>query len=154
MTPEETFDFHIRWAWHKIARIYNARATGYGKDFTMSMGYMLLNIDPEEGTLSTKLGPKMGMEPTSLTRMISSMEEKGLIKRVPDPGDKRKVWIVMTEMGQEGRNVARQTVREFNEKLNKKLSTKEKTDFFHTIQKINSILDNENIFDHEGETEH
>ena len=74
MKPEETFDFHIRWAWARISRMYNAQAANFGG--TMSIGYVLLNID-REGTPSTKLGPKMGMESRSLTRTLKGMEEMG-----------------------------------------------------------------------------
>ena len=74
MKPEETIDFHIRWAWHSIARLYNIEAARLGG--SMSVGYVLLNIDLEKGCPSTKLGTKMGMEPRSLTRTLKSMEKK------------------------------------------------------------------------------
>ena len=45
----------------------------------MATGFALLSIDPEKGTPSTSLGPKMGMEATSLSRTLKTMEEKGLI---------------------------------------------------------------------------
>jgi DNA-binding MarR family transcriptional regulator len=86
MKPEETIDFHIRWAWAKISRMYNTEASKNGG--SMSIGYVLLNVD-KEGTPSTQLGPRMGMEPTSLTRILNSMEEQGLIVRRPDTKDKR-----------------------------------------------------------------
>ena len=92
MKPEETIDFHIRWAWHGIARIYNPEAAQHG--LTMSTGYVLLSIDHLVGTPSTKLGPMMGMEPRSLVRTLQSMEEDGLIKRKPDKIDKRVKVIV------------------------------------------------------------
>ena len=78
MPAEDTADFHIRWSWYNIARMYNLKAAEL--DGTMAIGYALLNID-KEGTPSTKLGPKMGMEPRSLTRMIKSLEKKGFIEK-------------------------------------------------------------------------
>jgi len=96
MKPEETIDFHIRWVWAKIARMYNAQAAQHGG--SMSIGYILLNID-KEGTHSTKLGPKMGMEPRSLTRTLKTMEEKGLISRKVDANDRRMVRVFLTEEG-------------------------------------------------------
>ena len=51
----------------------------------MATGFTLLSIDPEKGTPSTALGPKMGMEATSLSRILKTMEEKGLITRKPNP---------------------------------------------------------------------
>jgi MarR family transcriptional regulator, organic hydroperoxide resistance regulator len=74
MKPEETIDHPIRWAWHRIARRYNAEAAKHGG--TMSIGYVLLTIDPE-GTPSTKLGPKpwrmtdlYAVPPTSRTNAL------------------------------------------------------------------------------------
>ena len=43
MKSESTFDFHIRWARARISRLYNQQAAEYGG--TMSIGYVLLNID-------------------------------------------------------------------------------------------------------------
>ena len=45
MKPEETIDFHIRWAWHSIARMYNIEASKLGS--TMSVGHTLLSVDTE-----------------------------------------------------------------------------------------------------------
>jgi MarR family transcriptional regulator, organic hydroperoxide resistance regulator len=73
MKPTETADFHIRWSWYNISRMYNTQANEFSG--TMAIGYTLLNID-KDGTPSMKLGPKMGMEPRSLTRMIKSLEER------------------------------------------------------------------------------
>ncbi|HMR56503.1 MAG TPA: MarR family winged helix-turn-helix transcriptional regulator, partial [Cyclobacteriaceae bacterium] len=77
MKREETVDYHIRSAWHAIARMYNQQALKYGG--TMSIGFALLNIDSDKGTPATKIAPLMGLETRSLTRLLKSMEDKGLI---------------------------------------------------------------------------
>jgi DNA-binding MarR family transcriptional regulator len=145
--PEETIDFPIRWAWYRIARMYNIEAAKYGT--TMSVGYALLNIDAEEGTPSTKLGPKMGMEPRSLTRTLKSMEEAGLIKRIPDKKDKRMVRIFLTEMGREKRDQSKEAVLRFNYYVQEKLPKKKLQTFLEVANKINDILDNDGIFENE-----
>jgi DNA-binding MarR family transcriptional regulator len=128
--PEETIDFHVRWAWLKISKMYNQEANKYG--ITQGIGFILLNIDPKEGTPSTQLGPKMGMEPTSLSRTIKSMEEKDLIKRVKDKNDRRVMRIVLTSAGERMREVSRASVVEFNERILKDLS-KEKVEHFKEV---------------------
>ena len=40
------------------------------------LALLYLSIDPKKGTPSTSLGPKMGMEATSLSRTLKSLEEK------------------------------------------------------------------------------
>ena len=62
-----------------IAKMYNEEASKY--DSTMAVAFLLLQIDKEKGTTSTALGPKMGMEPTSLSRLLKRMETNGLMYR-------------------------------------------------------------------------
>ena len=40
MKPQETVDFHIRWSWYNISRMYNTKANEFGG--TMSIGYAFL----------------------------------------------------------------------------------------------------------------
>lgn len=144
MKPEETIDFNIRWAWYRIARFYNNEAAKYGS--SMSVGYVLLNIDVEEGTPSTKLGPKMGMEPRSLTRILKSMEEKGLICRKSDKEDGRMVRIFLTKFGKKTREVSKDTVINFNLAVQKKIPGSKLKIFYEVITELNNILENQEIF--------
>ena len=139
MKPEETIDFHIRWAWHSIARIYNLEASKHGS--TMSVGQTLLNIDIEEGTPSTKLGPKMGMEPRSLTRTLKTMEEKGLIFRQSDKNDKRMVRIFLTDFGKEKRELSKTAVLKFNTAIQNNIEPDKLKEFFRVMKKINKLIE-------------
>src|SRR5690554_8077923 len=85
---EDYVDFHLRHAWHKVSRMYNQKAKAHG--LTMSIGFILLIVD-KEGTPSTQLGPRMGMEPTSLSRTLKTMEKKGYIYRKTDRSEERRV---------------------------------------------------------------
>jgi MarR family transcriptional regulator, organic hydroperoxide resistance regulator len=143
MKPEETVDFHIRWTWSKISRLYNIEAARHGG--SMSIGYILLNID-KEGTPSTKLGPKMGMEARSLTRSLKLMEENGLIIRQPDPIDRRMARVFLTDEGQRMREVSKNVVIRFNERVREVVSETELKSMFSTLQKINQIIELNNIF--------
>ena len=127
MKPEETIDFHIRWAWTKISKAYNSEASKNGG--TMAIGYVLLNID-KEGTPSTRLGPKMGMEPTSLSRLLKNMEEMKLIKRQADKLDKRVVKIMLTSRGAEMREISKDAVIAFNQTIRNVVDPKKLNVFF------------------------
>lgn len=144
MKPEETVDFHIKRTWYAIARMYNDRAGNYGG--TMATGFVLLNIDLKEGTPATKLGPQMGMEPHSLSRTLKSMEEKGLIARKPDPNDGRGVLITLTEEGLNKRNLAKDAVYAFNNRVRDELSEAEINTCIRVLSVINRAIDNKDIF--------
>ncbi|MBP7515034.1 MAG: MarR family transcriptional regulator [Flavobacteriales bacterium] len=143
MRPEETIDHPIRWAWHRIARRYNAEAAKHGG--TMSIGYVLLSIDPE-GTPSTKLGPKMGMEPRSLVRTLQAMEDEGLVKRVADKSDKRIVRIHLTAKGKQKRDVSKETVIRFNTAVRENISPAQLATFHSVMGKINELLEQDELF--------
>ena len=68
-----TIEYALRTAWQSVTNMYNDKASAY--DSTMSMGFTLLSIDAE-GTPSTALGPKMGIESTSLSRILNSLEKR------------------------------------------------------------------------------
>ena len=144
MKPEETIDFNLRWTWLDINRYYNDTANEYGS--SMSVGMVLLNIDLENGTPSTKLGPKMGMESTSLSRILKNMEEKDLIYRKPNPNDGRGVLVCLTEFGLEKREDAKAAVFQFNNTIFNSVNKKDLDAFFRVANSINTLINNKEIF--------
>ena len=143
MKPEETIDFPIRKVWSRISRLYNSEASKYGG--TMAIGQILLSIDPE-GTPSTKLGPKMGMESRSLVRTLQTMEEAGLIRREACTNDKRVVRIHLTEKGRQMRNVSRDTVVKFNRAVQGRFTDKQLDNFRQVMSELDRILEQEQLF--------
>ncbi len=142
MKKEETVDHNLRTAWYAISRMYNQQAQKY--DATMSMGFVLLNINTEVGTPATKIAPMMGLEARSLTRLLKSMEEKGLIYRESDKTDKRSVRILLTKEGRDKKEKARNTVLTFNESVREQVSTQKLAVFFEVLQNINQVVEKNN----------
>ncbi|MDH5379701.1 MAG: MarR family transcriptional regulator [Cyclobacteriaceae bacterium] len=139
MKKEETVDFNIKTTWLAISRMYNQKAQVHG--FTMSVGFVLLNINPDLGTRATSIAPLVGLEVTSLTRMLKTLEEQGLIERRSDPEDGRAVRIFLTEKGHFGREIAKGAVINFNESVKSTVSNEELTVFFKVMKKINETLE-------------
>ena len=141
---EKTIDYILRATWQAVSRMYNEEASKYGA--TMATGFALLSIDKEKGTPSTTLGPKMGMEATSLTRTLKSMEEKGLIIRKKNPEDGRGVLIYLTEFGKEKRELSKNTVLRFNESVKDNISAEKLQHFIEVAETINDLIQDKNIF--------
>ncbi len=144
MKREETVDYNIKASWHAIARMYNQQAIKYGG--TMSIGFALLNIHTEEGTPATKIAPMMGLEARSLTRLLKSMEEKGLIYRETDKNDKRSVRIRLTKEGRKNKEKARNTVLRFNEVVREQVDEEKLATFFDVLKTINQVIERNNIY--------
>ncbi|MDA7803906.1 MarR family transcriptional regulator [Crocinitomix sp.] len=151
MNKEQLFEFHIRNNWFKISRYYNQIAAQH--DMSFSWGFILLNIQ-KDGTPSTALGPKMGMEPTSLSRTLKNMEDSGLILRKSDDLDKRKSLVFLTKAGIEKRKAAREVVLGFNEKMYKNIPKSKVKAFFEVMEKLDvtlsELLEDNKVFEKSG----
>lgn len=141
---DKTIDYVLRATWQAVARMYNEEAANYGA--TMATGFTLLCIDKDKGTPSTTLGPKMGMEATSLTRTLKSMEEKGLITRKKNPFDGRGVLIYLTEFGKEKRELSKENVLKFNEAVKQNVSAEKLQHFMEVSEIINELIAEKKIF--------
>jgi DNA-binding MarR family transcriptional regulator len=124
--------------------MYNEEAAKYGA--TMATGLTLLFIDTEDGVPSTSLGPRMGMEATSLSRTLKSMEEKGLIRREPNPEDGRGVLIKLTHEGLEKRKLSKSLVKKFNQAIEKTITESELKAFHKVSEVIMSTLEDKSTF--------
>lgn len=141
---DKTIDYVLRATWQAVSRMYNEEASKYGG--TMATGFVLLSIDKDKGTPSTALGPKMGMEATSLTRTLKSMEEKGLILRKKNPEDGRGVLIYLTKFGKENRELSKNTVLKFNEIIKQSLSDEKIQHFMEVAETINNLITEKKVF--------
>ena len=145
---EKTIDYALRATWQAVSRMYNEEASKYGA--SMSVGFALLSIDKDNGIPSTALGPQMGMEPTSLTRTLKSMEEKGLIIRKKNPVDGRGVLIHLTKLGKEKRELSRDRVLKFNDVVKQHVSQEKLDSFMEVAEIINELISEKLIFSNDN----
>jgi len=136
---KETYCARIKQSWHAISRMYNAE--GEDHQLSTTVGFILLQINTPEGVPSTSIGPAIGMEATSLVRTLNFMEEQGWIKRKKDKSDGRKVLIALTPKGKLKRDISRKAVKDFNEAISKRLSSKKLQVFNEVIAEINAIAE-------------
>ena len=143
---DKTFsiDHQLRATWQAVAKLYNEQAAKH--DSTMATAVVLLNIDYENGTPSTALGPLMGMEPTSLSRVLKSMEDKGAIYREKNPDDGRSVIIKLTDYGLEMRKFSKNHVYQFNNVVREYVTEQELESFFKVTSTINKLIADKNIY--------
>lgn len=139
-----TIDHALRATWQAVSKMYNEEAKNYG--LTMAIGFTLLSIDPKGGTPSTTLGPKMGMEATSLSRILKNIEERGFIERKRNPKDGRGVLIFLTPLGLEKREESKEVVLRFNEVVKENTTQDDLVGFFKIIDIINKLITDKKIY--------
>ena len=143
-TSYPTVDALYRAAWQAIAKMYNEEAAKY--DTSMATGLALLSIDPVHGTPSTAIAPKMGMEATSLSRTLKTLENKELIVREPNPDDGRSVLLKLTTAGLEKRDLSKSFVVKFNERVNQNIDAKKLEAFREVSETIIELIQSKNIY--------
>ena len=126
----ESVDLIVNSTWLTVSKMYSELAQDH--DATAVQALTLLKIDPKEGTRSTNLGPKMAIEPTSLTRIIKLLEDNGYIYKEKTTNDKREVIIKLTEKGLNSRNLSKEVVVNFNKKVIEKIP-EEKLEIFKEV---------------------
>lgn len=83
----------------RLARVLNETSTG--ADLTPTQ-YSVLALVHVRGPLGlTELTELEGINPTMLSRVVKALDERGLIRRMPDPGDLRAALVEATRKGAE-----------------------------------------------------
>jgi len=136
MSEDNTIDYYLKITWQSIVNKYNHLASKHG--ITQATGYVLINIR-KEGTAVTQIATLLGVKSTSLSRMLSGMEQQGLIYRKADTADKRSVRVFLTEEGQRRREIAKNIVREFNSYLDDHIKDAERQKLIETLKRLNEL---------------
>lgn len=87
---------------HDVARMmrrdFDRRAREEG--LTRARWQVLWNLARHEGIHQAALAELLGVAPISLTRQLDRLEEEGLVERRPDPEDRRRFRLYLTDRAQ------------------------------------------------------
>lgn len=100
---DTTIGYLVRDAHRSFSRALQARIASHG--VSMGQWFFLRALWDEDGLTQRELSQRVGMmEPTTVTA-LNSMERRGLVERVRNPHDRRKVNIFLTPKGRALREV-------------------------------------------------
>ena len=143
-TRLDLIDYNLRTSWQSVKKMYHEEAIKYG--VTYGIGFALLSIDPKKGTSSTSIGPIMGLEANSLSRLLKTMEINKLIYRKPNPHDGRGVIIFLTKEGLKKRDITKNKVIKFNKLIKDNITKKDFTIFLNTNNAIKNLISENTMF--------
>ena len=138
----ESVDLMLKSVWLAVSKMYSEQASLHNS--TAVQALTLLKIDPREGTRSTNLGPKMAIEPTSLTRIIKLLEDNGYIYKEKTTTDKREVIIKLTDKGLKSRNLSKEVVVNFNQKVVERIDPEKFQIFKEVMSEVMKIANEMN----------
>lgn len=72
-----------------------------GSPYTLAEARILYEIAHHETTTATELGKELGLDAGYVSRLLKSLDKRGLIERSPSPQDGRRTLISLTDSGRE-----------------------------------------------------
>ena len=97
ITTRESVGFVVREVWRSFARCLQPRIAREG--VSIGMWFALRMLWDEDGMTQRELGERVGINGPTMVSAINSMERAGLVKRVQNRADRRKINIFLTERG-------------------------------------------------------
>ena len=81
-----------------LARV-DAALGPFGLTFARYEALALLHFSRRGSLPLGKMGERLMVHPTSVTNAVDRLESQGLVRRIPDPGDRRRVLAEITAQG-------------------------------------------------------
>jgi DNA-binding MarR family transcriptional regulator len=101
--------------------------------------YLLGVLKKESVTMTTgEIGRAMVKASQTVTGLVDRLEEPGLVERIFDRRDRRKVWVRLTEKGERKLAEALPTANRLAEELSAVLTDQELKDLQVTVEKLRS----------------
>jgi DNA-binding MarR family transcriptional regulator len=124
----------IRRAHQRASALFLAR---FGESQLTPTQYFAMARLLEIGPLSqNRLGRLAAMDPATIQGVIRRLVERGLIERLPDPNDRRRMTLTLTPEGESLISSLAQTAEVVDEEILKPLSDEERQTFLRLLKKL------------------
>ena len=120
----------------KIAASKNAEL----KELSKNQPAALMIIGLEKEIMPSTIGIYMGMDRSSLSRMVDSLEEKGFVRINNDPEDRRKVLVSLTEKGEKCSEILNKISEEMSVELLGLAGEQDFRDFENSLETMLRVL--------------
>lgn len=111
--------------------------------------WIILNLLAEEAPLSQfEIAEKSYKDAPTVTRMLDLMGKKKLVQRLPDPEDRRRFKIVLTQEGREKYEKTLPMIKEIRSVGYDRLSDQDLNDLLRIMQTIFSNFESDKKEDH------
>jgi DNA-binding MarR family transcriptional regulator len=102
--------------------------------------YILLCLWAEDGLTPGEVARRLGLATPTVTRATARMEAAGLLGREPDPADRRRVRLVLTDRGRSLEKVIGEEMAELNERALASLDSADRGALIHSLEQIRRNL--------------
>ena len=107
------------------------------KNTSLSLSQVIvLSSIPVDGIIMGDLALRIGVDNSTLTRLIGVLKNKGLVKKISNNEDKRSKLINLTDLGENSIKIIETSTSRFTEKTLKSLSHSDKALLKESLNKL------------------
>ena len=114
-------------------------------DISFKHYYYLLALFEEDQITQVELSERVGMNRATVTSVVDTMEAQGLVRRVRDPQDRRKINVVLTAKGARLRRPLLESIGEIQRTALKGIAASDLARFAATIERMIENLAPRNV---------
>lgn len=121
-----------------ISRLFGKLVSQDSPQDGVSHGFrrMFMILCARDGITQVELAKASNISSPSVSSALNKMEAEGLVKRVPDENDRRKVFVYITEKGRAQDDRIRQRFREVETIMMRGISSEEREALMATLRKM------------------
>ena len=118
------------------------------KNLPLSLSQIVvLSSIPALGTTMSSLSLRIGVDNSTLTRLINVLENKELVQKTSNPDDKRSTIIVLTKLGEKNVKMIETNINRFSEHVVSSFSSSDRNAMKETLNKLHWHLAKHKIID-------
>lgn len=125
----------------KLMRAMRRRPQRPEHEFPPAVGRMLMTLNANDGASPAELCEFMDVRPSSMSELLSKMEESKLISRVSNENDKRATKVFLSETGKESVLRIEEKFRADNAKLAACFTEEELAQFCELCDRLSAHLE-------------
>ncbi len=135
MELEQCVNFTLTRAQNIVHQFFKARLAPFG--VTPGQYGVLKCLWDENGLTVKQLAERMYLDSSTITGLLDRMEQKGLIKRLPDASDRRALSVMLTPAGEELKSPVSQAILDANKSVLHNFSEAEAQVFRKLLLELN-----------------
>ena len=111
-----------------------------GSGLTAGQPKVLDYLGLHDGSVQKSIAAGCQIDPATLTGLLNRMEEKGLIRRCNEQGDRRSLHVYLTDQGREKQREVRQTLERQTQTVLAKLDETQRAQLLDSLFQICSSM--------------
>lgn len=111
-----------------------------GEEVSLVQSHILYEINRRQNPSMQQVAEALGMDITTFSRQIKTLEQKGFVRKDPDPSDRRVSILSLTDEGRRAEKSIDDLMRDYIDKIFAQMTEFERDMVIKSIQLLNKTI--------------